>query len=102
MTNTKRLLLQQCCEYSIYPPPPTLEKTNNFLGAPACARPLAGSLCPTVRWRRRAATAYGRTALSGRDVATRRHRHAARAAVAGAACSRTYTVDRPLTFVTVV
>ena len=38
MTNTKRLLLPQCCEYSIYPPPTTLEKTNNFLGALACAR----------------------------------------------------------------
>ena len=49
-----------------------------------------------------AATAYGRTAVSGRDVATRRRYRAASAAAAGAATSLTFTVDRPLTFVTVV
>ena len=97
MTNTKRLLLPQCCEYSIYPPPTTLEKTNNFLGAPACARPPL-SYRPPPPPARHAATAYGRTAVSGRDVATRRrHRAALRAAA-----SRTFIVDRPLTFVTVV
>ena len=63
-----------------------------------------GRLCPTVRHRRRraAATAYGRTALSGRDVATRRRHRAASAAAAGAATSRIFIVDRPLTFVTVM
>ena len=49
-----------------------------------------------------AVTAYGRTAVSGRDVATRRRPRAAQAAVDCVACSRTYIVDRPLTFVTVV
>ena len=49
-----------------------------------------------------AATAYGRTAVSGRDVATRRRHRAALRAALRAAASRTFIVDRPLTFVTVV